>query len=117
MARRMRRRATILPVFLRSICLVAALLLAWATPTSLAASAVDTVVRTRMALLVAPSPQDNAPLTNSSSNATSRHKTPPICAEAQRAEHRFGRGGGAEGAGGVGRAPAQAGREEQVRKE
>ena len=52
--------------------------------------------------MVAPSPQDNAPLTNSNHNATSRHKTPPICAEAQGAEHRFGRGGGAEGAGGVG---------------
>ena len=84
------------------ICLVAALLLAYAMPTSLAASAVDTVVRTRIALLARANLQDDAPKSHSGSDATSRHTTPPICAEAQRAEHKFGRGGGADGAGEVG---------------
>ena len=98
----MRLKAPISLVFLRRICFITALLLAWAMPTRLVASVVDTVVRTRIALLAGADLQDDAPTLKSGSNATSRHKTPPICAEAQRAEHKFGRGGGAEGAGGVG---------------
>ncbi len=78
---------SMLGLSLRRIWLVATLLLAWALPARLAASAVNTVVRTRIALVAGANLQDDASTPVRRPNVTSSHNPPPICAEAQRAEH------------------------------